>query len=116
MGGIASDRDRKMLQALMDGADLEALVLLPARPEWWAEAACRGRPDVNWFPTQGEPATPAKAVCASCPSREPCREFAIDEHLDVGIWGGQSARDRRRGRAGAERTARRSGLRVKRAS
>jgi WhiB family redox-sensing transcriptional regulator len=98
------------------GVDLDAMRLLPLRPAWWADAACRGRPEVNFFPTQGEPATPAKAVCAECPVREPCLAFAIDEHIDMGIWGGQSARDRRRGRAGAERTPRGQGLRVRKAS
>ena len=105
MGRIASDRDRKVLQALMTGADLEALVLLPGRPAWWADAACRGRPDLNFFPDRGEApaAAAAKAVCAGCPSAAPCLAFAIEEHIDIGVWGGMSASERRRARAGAVR-------------
>ena len=89
----------------MTGADLEALVLLPGRPAWWADAACRGRPDLNWFPDRGEApaAAAAKAVCAGCPSAAACLAFAIEEHIDIGVWGGMSASERRRARAGAVR-------------
>lgn len=87
----------------MTGADLEALVLLPGRPAWWAEAACRGRPDITWFPGQGETAAPAKAICAECPAREACLAFATEHNIDQGVWGGQSGLDRRRARAGAQR-------------
>ena len=87
----------------MEGADLDAMVLLPPRPAWWAEAACRARPDVNFFPTQGELAAPAKAVCAECPVREACLAYATEHNIDHGIWGGMSARDRRLSRAGQPR-------------
>lgn len=54
-------------------------------------------PDV-FFPSVGENATAAKALCARCPITEQCREWAIvnlgDEAADVGIWGGSSPRDR----------------------
>ena len=91
------------IEALMSGVDLDRLKVLPARPSWWADAACRAHPEVNFFPAKGEATAPAKAVCAECPSREPCLAFAVEEHIDHGVWGGQSAQDRRRGRAGAGR-------------
>lgn len=59
-----------------------------------AQGACRG---VNWmtfFPLRGEPTEPAKAICAGCPVREPCLEWAIPNEK-VGIWGGSSERTRR---------------------
>ena len=103
MARIASDRDRKVLQALMTGADLEALVLLPGRPAWWADAACREQPEVNFFPTQGESAAPAKAICAGCPAGDACLAFAVKEHLDFGVWGGQGVAERKKARAGTKR-------------
>lgn len=45
-------------------------------PDWWAQAACRRRPDVNFFPDRGEKAAPATALCAECPAREACLAFA----------------------------------------
>ena len=41
--------------------------LIQQRPEWMARAACRGGASANFFPTRGEGAEPAKAVCAGCP-------------------------------------------------
>ena len=37
----------------------------------------------------------AKAVCADCPSRQPCLAFALDTRQELGIWGGTSPEDRR---------------------
>lgn len=37
----------------------------------------------------------AKAVCAGCPLRQPCLEFAL-MNGEVGIWGGTTEWDRRR--------------------
>jgi len=37
----------------------------------------------------------AKAVCASCPVRQPCLAFALDTHQGYGIWGGYDEDERR---------------------
>lgn len=71
------------------------------RPEWQADAACRGFVDnADWervfFPGQGDPVGRAKRFCARCPVREDCLAYALD-HPDLdGIWGGTSDRERRR--------------------
>ena len=93
--------------ALIDGADLEAFApFARRRPAWWAEAACRGRPEVNFFPEQGQSAAPAKAICAGCPAREACLAFAVEEGCDFGVWGGQGVADRKKARAGTKRQPR----------
>jgi WhiB family redox-sensing transcriptional regulator len=33
-------------------------------------------------------------VCAGCPVRERCLDYAI-EHVEIGVWGGTSERERR---------------------
>jgi WhiB family redox-sensing transcriptional regulator len=44
---------------------------------WMAEAACLGS-DADFFPTtNGRSAQPAKALCARCPVREDCLDYAI---------------------------------------
>ena len=37
-----------------------------------------------------------KAVCAACPVKELCLEFALETREAEGIWGGTTARERRR--------------------
>lgn len=37
----------------------------------------------------------AKAVCAGCPVREACLEFALANDERWGVWGGTSERQRR---------------------
>ena len=62
-----------------------------------AEGACRGRSDVSdvsFFPDKGQSAAPAKAVCAGCPAKGPCLEYAIETDAE-GVWGGTSRRERR---------------------
>lgn len=86
--------------ALMRGVDV---FLLFERPEWHAEAACRGS-DANFFPGQGENFRPAKNVCMACPVSEPCRAWAIERNEKHGIWGGLGASERadiRRARSAA---------------
>ena len=49
-----------------------------------------GRQGDLFFPTRGEPADDAKAVCAQCPVCQQCVEFALANGEKFGIWGGTS--------------------------
>ena len=77
---------------------LDAFVAwLAARPRWQAEAACRDRPELTWFPERGADTRPVKTVCAGCPVRDECGAFAASfGGMLVGVWAGLSGRDRRR--------------------
>ena len=48
-----------------------------------------------FFPGRGEPTEPARRICASCPVRQPCLDYAIGHGIVHGIWGGLTERDRR---------------------
>ena len=37
----------------------------------------------------------AKAICATCPVRDPCLEYALRIREPHGIWGGMSESERR---------------------
>ena len=67
---------------------------------WAASAACQGLDPELFFPvtTQGPArgqAEEAKAVCAQCPVRQPCLEFALETGQNSGIWGGTTEDERR---------------------
>ena len=69
----------------------------PAPPPggWRYRAACRGDDLDLFFPGRGESAEPARRVCAGCPVREPCLDYALRHGITHGIWGGLAERDRR---------------------
>ncbi len=77
----------------------------PEAPPWKEDAACRGTdPDV-FFPSRGEDLVVARAVCAGCPVRGECLDFALAHNEKFGVWGGLSERERRRVRRGRREMA-----------
>jgi WhiB family redox-sensing transcriptional regulator len=71
--------------------------------EWegWREVGSCRNSDPNLFYPLGrgraalEQTEEAKAICRTCPSREPCLQFALSFRQVLGIWGGTSAEERR---------------------
>jgi len=73
---------------------------IPASParfaaRWRERAACRGARIEVFFPGRGETAGPARQVCARCPVRQQCLEFAVSNRIVYGIWGGLTGPERR---------------------
>ena len=63
---------------------------------WAAYAACRDA-DPDWFfPGPEGDHRSAVRVCAGCPVREECLEWALETRMRYGIWGGLTERERRR--------------------
>lgn len=75
---------------------------------WREDAACRGKETNVFFPATDEEAGPAKAICATCPVREECLEFALLTRQEDGIWGGTTETERRRLRRRLREHARRA--------
>jgi len=69
----------------------------PARfaARWRQQAACRGTDLDLFYPERGKSAGPARQVCAACPVRQPCLEYALSNRIMYGIWGGLTERERR---------------------
>lgn len=63
---------------------------------WMAEGNCRNEPPTRFFPSDGVGVEIAKQICATCPVSEPCLEYALEQRIDHGVWGGTSERQRRR--------------------
>ena len=71
--------------------------------EWQVKAACRGPQASVFFP----PPTferkdeklarerRAKDICRTCPSKQPCLEYAISIKEPHGIWGGLNESERK---------------------
>ena len=78
---------------------LGELLALARRPWWHAHAACRGQGPSAWWPERGVPVEPLRATCAGCPVAAECRADALSRSGPEdggGIWGGTSARERKR--------------------
>ena len=64
--------------------------------EWQSNARCAGVDPEIFFPERGGSSRAARAVCAVCPVRLECLEYALNNKEQFGIWGGTSERERRR--------------------
>lgn len=62
---------------------------------WWDDAACRGTPDVDFF---AKDPGPALAVCGGCAVRGRCAAWALQMAIPVGVFGGLTPQERRKGR------------------
>ena len=64
---------------------------------WVALAACRERdPELFFAGSEGGDATAAQRICAGCPVRDQCLEWALDARAPFGVWGGTTEQERRR--------------------
>ncbi len=93
-----------------------AMVESDEQLEWQEEAACRVHENLLFFGADdGESElerqsreAQAKAICHTCPVREPCLEFAMETNQRYGIWGGLTDKERsslKRRRARARRAS-----------
>jgi WhiB family redox-sensing transcriptional regulator len=64
---------------------------------WRERGRCKGADPEVFYPEDDEDeALEAKAICAICPVRETCLEHAMTVREKIGVWGGYTARERRR--------------------
>lgn len=65
-------------------------------PEWTLAALCQQVDPELFFPEKGGSTREAKRICAACPVRANCLQFALDHAEQFGVYGGLSAGERRR--------------------
>jgi WhiB family redox-sensing transcriptional regulator len=65
-------------------------------PEWMSLAACKGEDTQVFFPRGGFGAKAAIKFCGKCPVANDCLEYAVDNEILNGVWGGKSERERMR--------------------
>jgi WhiB family redox-sensing transcriptional regulator len=64
--------------------------------EWMSLGICRNFAPEVFFPADGAGVEKARKICAVCPVKEHCLEYAVSEQIEHGVWGGMSERARRR--------------------
>jgi WhiB family transcriptional regulator, redox-sensing transcriptional regulator len=72
-------------------------------PGWQRLAACRGEDATyyfapSYFEKRGEKLAReavAKRICAICPVRQPCLDYALTTREAHGVWGGLNETERR---------------------
>jgi WhiB family transcriptional regulator, redox-sensing transcriptional regulator len=67
---------------------------------WRDQAACLDEDPELFFPVGStgpalEQTERAKAVCADCPVRAACLDWALETNQNAGVWGGLSEDERR---------------------
>ncbi|MGI9643795.1 MAG: WhiB family transcriptional regulator [Ilumatobacteraceae bacterium] len=87
------------LQAELNGRPA-ALSTAPHDPDsetaWMADGNCRLHPPSTFFPSDGVGVDRARKICRDCPVAATCLEYALENRIDHGVWGGCSERERRR--------------------
>jgi WhiB family transcriptional regulator, redox-sensing transcriptional regulator len=63
---------------------------------WQDIARCRDYDPEIFFPEKGGSSREAKRICADCPVRIECLNYALRRDERYGVWGGMSERERRR--------------------
>jgi len=63
---------------------------------WTDRAACRGTDTEIFFPANADEEAEALSICATCPVRAQCLDYAVRNRETYGIWGGTTPEQRRR--------------------
>lgn len=102
------DEDDVLLRALDLPHTIHPPKLHVSTEPWWPERACKvGFHETDeakrnmaalFHPTRNDSpwvVAAAKSICAVCPVREECLDYALEANETVGIWGGLGAKERR---------------------
>jgi len=63
---------------------------------WRSKGACQGLDAEIFYPENEDHAEFALSVCEQCAVRIACLDYALDTREQQGVWGGATARDRRK--------------------
>jgi WhiB family transcriptional regulator, redox-sensing transcriptional regulator len=63
---------------------------------WMSAGNCRNYPPAVFFPSDGVGVDRARKICTDCPVATSCLEYALEQRIEHGVWGGCSERERRR--------------------
>jgi WhiB family redox-sensing transcriptional regulator len=89
--------EKTMIPAKKPGTATFPLHPFDEDPNWADDAACKGSTEL-FYPERGDNAAvkEAKKICAICPIKQKCLDYALWHNERIGIWGGTTDRDRER--------------------
>jgi WhiB family redox-sensing transcriptional regulator len=68
---------------------------LPPQDGWVRQAACAGHDPDHWYVPEQTTYRYARAICAVCPVKTDCLNWALRAGEYQGMWGGLSPQQRR---------------------
>lgn len=80
-----------------DYAPVSSAINMTIRPEpWTRDAACQEVVGDFMFPDSSDASgsRKAKQLCDTCPVRQQCLDYAVQNNIRFGIWGGKSTLER----------------------
>ena len=63
--------------------------------DWTDQARCRGLDPDQFFVRGASQSRKAVKVCQRCTVRSECLDYAVENQIDFGVWGGLTERQRR---------------------
>jgi WhiB family redox-sensing transcriptional regulator len=66
-----------------------------AGTDWLSEARCHDRETEIFFVRGASKARRAQNICDHCTVRDECLEYAMEQDIEFGVWGGLTERQRR---------------------
>lgn len=76
--------------------DLLDLFDVTEAEEWQDRALCKETDPESFFPDKGGTTREAKQTCMACEVKADCLQYALENDIRWGIWGGVAERDRRK--------------------
>jgi WhiB family transcriptional regulator, redox-sensing transcriptional regulator len=92
-GGSALLKGGELVSNELDSKKATSLKL---GTSWMELARCRDVDAEVFFPSDGPGVQAAQRYCSECLVRESCLEYALENNIQHGVWGGASERARRR--------------------
>lgn len=80
---------------------LSFLLGSPEERDWMLDARCRGMDPALFFPDESQHdwyrhVAEAQTICLICPVKKDCLEWSLKRGENMGVWGGESERERRK--------------------
>ena len=92
---LANHKDASSLETRSRPASQPIWHKPTSRGDHWSKLAiCTGEDPNTFFPSNGDSGTRAREICACCPVRRNCAEYAAEAD-EFGIWGGLDQEQRR---------------------
>jgi hypothetical protein len=73
--------------------------------EWQEDGLCR-QVDPDGLFVKGAAQTEAKKICSGCPVISECLDYALDNDIQHGVWGGMTEYERRKLKKNGQRSLR----------